>query len=128
MRIFALATLLVIASISGANAWWSYAQWGLSESALLSASSGRAMPCRPDVPVCAIGLGSNLIVRDGGVPGVVVRLGRGFAGVAIEGDRVRTGAAVPDLKVAQAAQGAGQEPPGPPDEDERQRRGDQHGQ
>jgi hypothetical protein len=53
MRIFALATLLVIASISGANAWWSYAQWGLSESALLSASSGRAMPCRPDVPVCA---------------------------------------------------------------------------
>ena len=36
-----------------------------------------------DVPVCVIGLGSNLIVRDGGVPGVVVRLGRGFAGVAI---------------------------------------------
>jgi UDP-N-acetylmuramate dehydrogenase len=61
----------------------------------------------PDVPVCVIGLGSNLIVRDGGVPGVVVRLGRGFAGVAIEGDRVRAGAAVPDLKVAQAAQEAG---------------------
>jgi UDP-N-acetylmuramate dehydrogenase len=60
-----------------------------------------------DVPVCIIGLGSNLIVRDGGVPGVVVRLGRGFAGIAIEGDRVRSGAAVPDLKVAQAAQEAG---------------------
>src|SRR5260370_25880990 len=61
----------------------------------------------PGMPVCAIGLGSNLIVRDGGVPGVVVRLGRGFAGIAIEGDRVRAGAAVPDLKVAQAAQEAG---------------------
>ncbi len=60
-----------------------------------------------DVPVCVIGLGSNLIVRAGGVSGVVVRLGRGFAGVAIEGDRVRAGAAVPDLKVAQAAQQAG---------------------
>jgi UDP-N-acetylmuramate dehydrogenase len=60
-----------------------------------------------DVPVAAVGLGSNLIVRDGGVPGVVVRLGRGFAGVAIEGERVRVGAAVPDLKVAQAAQEAG---------------------
>jgi len=65
MRIFALATLLVMASISGANAWWSYAQWGLSESALLSASSGRAMPCRPDVPVCAVppgGMAPSLFV------------------------------------------------------------------
>src|SRR5712691_3696028 len=35
-----------------------------------------------DVPVSAVGLGSNLIVRDGGVPGVLVRLGRGFAGIA----------------------------------------------
>src|SRR5262245_62819491 len=35
-----------------------------------------------DVPVTVVGLGSNLIVRDGGVPGVVVRLGRGFKGVA----------------------------------------------
>jgi UDP-N-acetylmuramate dehydrogenase len=59
------------------------------------------------VPVSAVGLGSNLIVRDGGVPGVVVRLGRGFAGIAIEDDRVRAGAAVPDVKVAQAAQEAG---------------------
>jgi UDP-N-acetylmuramate dehydrogenase len=60
-----------------------------------------------DVPVSPVGLGSNLIVRDGGVPGVVVRLGRGFAGVTIEGSQVRAGAAVPDLKVAQAAQEAG---------------------
>src|SRR5207248_9705561 len=60
-----------------------------------------------DVPVAVVGLGSNLIVRDGGVPGIVVRLGRGFAGVTIEGERVRAGAAVPDVRVAQAAQEAG---------------------
>src|SRR5207302_5774551 len=53
----------------------------------------------PDkVPVTVIGLGSNLIVRDGGVPGVVVRLGRGFNAVKVEpGARVRAGAAVPDV-------------------------------
>src|SRR5579863_8373169 len=37
-----------------------------------------------DVPVTVIGLGSNLIVRDGGVPGVVVRLGRGFSEIVVE--------------------------------------------
>jgi UDP-N-acetylmuramate dehydrogenase len=57
-----------------------------------------------DVPVTIIGLGSNLIVRDGGVPGVVVRLGRGFAEVTIEPhERIRAGTAVPDVKVARAA-------------------------
>jgi UDP-N-acetylmuramate dehydrogenase len=63
----------------------------------------------PDlIPITVIGLGSNLIVRDGGVPGVVVRLGRGFNAVTIEpGGRVRAGAAVPDVKVARAAQEAG---------------------
>jgi len=60
-----------------------------------------------EIPVTVIGLGSNLIVRDGGVPGVVVRLGRGFAEIAIEGVDVRAGAAVPDVKVARAAQEAG---------------------
>jgi UDP-N-acetylmuramate dehydrogenase len=60
-----------------------------------------------EVPVTVIGLGSNLIVRDGGVPGVTVRLGRGFNEIAIEGLRVRAGAAVPDVKVARAAQEAG---------------------
>ena len=60
-----------------------------------------------DIAVTVIGLGSNLVVRDGGIPGVVVRLGRGFGEVAIEGMRVRTGAAVPDVKVARAAQEAG---------------------
>src|SRR5215467_3552880 len=62
----------------------------------------------PEIPVTVIGLGSNLIVRDGGVAGVVIRLGRGFGETAIEpGARVRAGAAVPDVRVARAAQEAG---------------------
>jgi UDP-N-acetylmuramate dehydrogenase len=61
----------------------------------------------PDVPVTVIGLGSNLIVRDGGIPGVVIRLGRGFSDIKVEGERIRTGTAVPDVRVAQAAQKAG---------------------
>lgn len=61
-----------------------------------------------DIPVTVVGLGSNLIVRDGGVPGVVIRLGRGFNGLTVEeGVRIRVGAAVPDVKVARAAQEAG---------------------
>jgi UDP-N-acetylmuramate dehydrogenase len=60
-----------------------------------------------DIPVSAIGLGSNLIVRDGGIPGVVIRLGRGFNEITVEGMHVRAGAAVPDVKVARAAQEAG---------------------
>ena len=58
-----------------------------------------------DIPVTVIGLGSNLIVRDGGVPGVVIRLGgRGFGTISVEdGYRVRSGSAVPDVKVARAA-------------------------
>jgi UDP-N-acetylmuramate dehydrogenase len=60
-----------------------------------------------EIDVTVIGLGSNLIVRDGGVPGVVIRLGRGFNEIAIEGVNVCAGAAVPDVKVARAAQEAG---------------------
>jgi UDP-N-acetylmuramate dehydrogenase len=60
-----------------------------------------------EIAVTVIGLGSNLIVRDGGVPGAVIRLGRGFGDIAIEGTRLRAGAAVPDVKVARAAQEAG---------------------
>lgn len=56
-----------------------------------------------DIPVTAIGVGSNLIVRDGGVPGVVIRLGRGFMGVRREGLRLRLGAAVLDAQAAKAA-------------------------
>jgi UDP-N-acetylmuramate dehydrogenase len=60
-----------------------------------------------EIPVTVVGLGSNLIVRDGGVPGVTIRLGRGFGNVAVEDTRIRAGAAVPDVKVARAAQEAG---------------------
>ena len=60
-----------------------------------------------DIAVTVIGLGSNLIVRDGGVPGVAIRLGRGFGEIVIEGHNLRAGAAVPDVKVARAAQEAG---------------------
>jgi UDP-N-acetylmuramate dehydrogenase len=68
-----------------------------------------ALPRLPaDLPVFVVGLGSNLLVRDGGVPGVVIRLGRGFADIKIEaGNRVRAGTAVPDVKVARAAADAG---------------------
>ena len=62
----------------------------------------------PEVPVTIVGLGSNLLVRDGGIGGVVIRLGRGFGDIDIEeGSRLRAGAAVPDVKVARAAADAG---------------------
>ncbi len=61
-----------------------------------------------DVPVRVIGVGSNTLVRDGGVAGVVIRLGRGFGAISIEdGHRIRAGTAVPDVKVAKAALDAG---------------------
>jgi len=57
-----------------------------------------------EIPVLPIGVGSNLLVRDGGVPGVVIRLGRGFNEiVAEEGHRLRAGTAVPDVMLARAA-------------------------
>ena len=59
-------------------------------------------------PVVVIGLGSNLLVRDGGVPGVVIRLGRGFSQIAVEPEsRIRVGTAVPDVKLSRAAADAG---------------------
>jgi UDP-N-acetylmuramate dehydrogenase len=62
----------------------------------------------PSIPITIIGLGSNLLVRDGGIRGVVIRLGRGFGDVKIEdGFRLRAGAAVPDVKVARAAADTG---------------------
>ncbi len=60
------------------------------------------------LPVFVVGLGSNLLVRDGGFPGVVIRLGRGFGAIAVEEEhRLRAGAMVPDVKVARAAGEAG---------------------
>ncbi|TRD23460.1 UDP-N-acetylmuramate dehydrogenase [Palleronia caenipelagi] len=63
----------------------------------------------PDMPVFPMGVGSNLIVRDGGIDGVVIRLGRGFNGISIEGDRVRAGAAALDGHVARKAADAGRD-------------------
>jgi len=60
-----------------------------------------------EIPVTVVGLGSNLIVRDGGIAGVVVRLGRGLNDIRmVPGKRVRAGTAAPDLRVARAAQEA----------------------
>lgn len=60
-----------------------------------------------DVPVYTVGVGSNLIVRDGGVAGVVIRLSpRGFGEIKAEGDTVRAGTAALDKRVAEAAAAA----------------------
>jgi UDP-N-acetylmuramate dehydrogenase len=63
----------------------------------------------PEVPVTVIGLGSNLIIRDGGIPGVTIRLGgRAFGEIEVlDGHRLRAGTAVPDVKLARAAAEAG---------------------
>jgi UDP-N-acetylmuramate dehydrogenase len=62
----------------------------------------------PSVPVTVLGVGSNTLVRDGGVEGVVIRLGRGFADIdALDGARLRAGAAALDAQVARAAAQAG---------------------
>ena len=61
-----------------------------------------------DFPVQVIGFGSNLLVRDGGVAGVVIRMGRGFGEIKVgEGHRLTAGTAVPDVKIARAAADAG---------------------
>ncbi len=62
-----------------------------------------------EIPVTTIGLGSNLIVRDGGVKGVVIRLGgKAFGEIEIlDGQRLRAGACAPDMRVARAAAEAG---------------------
>jgi len=66
----------------------------------------RAVP--EDIPLTVIGLGSNMLIRDGGVPGIVVRLSaRGFGKVSVEGNRIRAGAALADRRLAAAALDAG---------------------
>jgi UDP-N-acetylmuramate dehydrogenase len=65
------------------------------------ASFLRALPA--DVPVTVLGVGSNLLVRDGGVKGVVIRLMRGFTGIAVDGNQLLAGAGAPDLNVALTA-------------------------
>jgi UDP-N-acetylmuramate dehydrogenase len=68
----------------------------------------RFLVARPaDVPVTLLGVGSNVLVRDGGVPGVVVRLGRAFATIAAEGSEITAGAAALDANVARVARDTG---------------------
>ncbi len=60
------------------------------------------------IPVTTIGLSSNLLIRDGGIPGIVIKLGKGFGGITIEeGHKIRAGTGVPDTKLARAAADAG---------------------
>ncbi len=61
----------------------------------------------PSLPVFPMGVGSNLIVRDGGIRGVVIRLGRGFNAIEIDQTRVTAGAAALDAHVARKAAQAG---------------------
>ncbi len=61
----------------------------------------------PIIPVIVLGAASNVIVRDGGIAGVVVRLGPAFGKVAAEGLRVTAGAAALDARVSVAAANAG---------------------
>ena len=63
--------------------------------------------CDRSIPVLPIGLGSNLLIRDGGVDGVVIQLGKPFATITVEGTEVSAGAAVPDVKLASTAAQAG---------------------
>jgi UDP-N-acetylmuramate dehydrogenase len=59
--------------------------------------------CPADIPVTVLGVASNLLIRDGGLPGVVIRLGGDFARVRIDGDKVIAGAGALDLTVAEEA-------------------------
>jgi len=60
-----------------------------------------------EMPVTVIGAASNLIIRDGGIPGVVIKLARGFNQVDVEADGIVAGAAALDVTVAQHAAAAG---------------------
>jgi len=66
MRSLTLAFVLAIAIAGPAHAWWQYAEWGLTPSQIMSASSGQAVPCRAEAPVCkppAGGLQPTLFVE-----------------------------------------------------------------
>ncbi len=64
-----------------------------------------AKPC--DIDVTIIGVGSNLVVRDGGIPGVTIKLGRAFSRIEISGDIVTAGAGAVDITLSRAARNSG---------------------
>lgn len=82
------------------------AQW-LFEPADVEDLAAFLADLEPEVPVMALGLGSNLIVRDGGVPGVVVRLGKAFAKVAADGLTLTCGGGASGILVSSTARDAG---------------------
>jgi UDP-N-acetylmuramate dehydrogenase len=65
----------------------------------------RDMPA--DMPLTVLGAASNLVIRDGGIAGVVLRLARGFGDVVVEADGIIAGAAALDVTVAETAAAAG---------------------
>jgi UDP-N-acetylmuramate dehydrogenase len=68
----------------------------------------RFLAAKPaDVPVTVIGTASNIIIRDGGIEGVVVRMGRGFADIRVDRDEIIAGAGANDLSVARKARDGG---------------------
>lgn len=70
--------------------------------------AGFLAQCPPDVPITMVGVASNLLIRDGGMPGVVIRLGGAFADVAVcDTTTVMAGAAALDVNVALACRNAG---------------------
>lgn len=85
----------------GGAADWLYQPADVEDLAAFLAALPEAMPVFP------VGVCSNLIIRDGGIEGVVIRLGRGFNSVEIEGNRVQAGAAALDAQIAKKAAAAG---------------------
>ena len=63
--------------------------------------------CPTDIPITVLGFASNSLIRDGGIPGVVIRFGPRFGLIKVEGAEIKAGAASVDLTVARAAQSAG---------------------
>ena len=63
--------------------------------------------CPADIPVTVLGAASNVLIRDGGIPGVVIRFSPAFGFVKVESEEIRAGAGAMDLNVARAAQNAG---------------------
>jgi UDP-N-acetylmuramate dehydrogenase len=87
---------------SGGNAEW------LFEPADADDLSDFLRALEPDIPVMGLGLGSNMIVRDGGVPGVVVRLGKNFAKVrALDSTTLECGGGASGILVSSTARDAG---------------------
>lgn len=59
-----------------------------------------------DMPIMPLGVGSNLLIRDGGIEGAVIRFGKRFSSITIEGNEIIAGAGAPDIAVAGAARDA----------------------